>query len=145
MLRNRIKTIEDTAPTCQPALHLIYTSYSIGMEALKFATLNLRGGWNSFETAQTAFDLVQDVLEKCIEIKSDIDQGGLIDWVLNALVTEDWMPETTVGQAVRGVVGHDFMEIWSGLVAESWADSVAGFALFKLPESDDGARVELRE
>jgi len=139
-----VQKVEDSAPTCQPDLHILYTSHELGTTVVKFSQrvsksikdAKLRGEWESLKTIEAGRDLILEVMQKGLEIKRNLDEGGLIDWILEALLKEDdEEKESAVGSVLKEVVDENFMELWAGEVVESWNDSVVGFGYFGLPES----------
>lgn len=140
-LTSTIQNIEDSAPTCAPDLHALYAAYTLGTNTISFAlrfSSSLKGAvrteWDALQTAVTAQNLVLEVLQKAVEIKKNLDEGGLIDWILEALLREDEEDESAVGKVLNGLVSEEYRELWAGMVVESWNDSVAGFSYFRLPE-----------
>jgi N-terminal acetyltransferase B complex non-catalytic subunit len=139
-----VQKIEDSAPTCQLDLHILYTSQELGTTVINFSERvsksikdsRLRAEWENLKTAEAGQNLILEVMQKSAEIKRNLDEGGLIDWILEALLKEDdEEAESAVGMVLKEVVDENFMELWAGEVVESWNDSIVGFSYFRLPET----------
>ncbi|KAG9248309.1 N-acetyltransferase B complex non catalytic subunit-domain-containing protein [Calycina marina] len=131
-----ITTIGEAPPTCQPDLQLLYMGYDLGNVILKLVryinSRNLKTKKPEYE--ELATQLIQAVMKKSTAIKKKLDEGGLIDWIVDSLAGS---AESTESQALNNAIGDliddNFREIWAGEVVESWKDSVEGFSYFKSP------------
>lgn len=62
-----------------------------------------------------------------------MNEGGLIDTILDFILKEDGEEETPVGQALSELIDDGFKESWAGQVVQSWTDSIQGFSNFRVP------------
>lgn len=138
-----ITKIKNEALAVESTLHSLYTAYELGMMVVKFVShlsqtkqdiYNTKDEAN-LKTRELAERLVQTVIEKSKTIKKELDESGWIDRVLESVSRgEQASPDEpkAVADTLKEVLGEGFLEEWAGHILESWRDSVAGFAYFKV-------------
>lgn len=134
-----IGNLKGLVPALGSTLHTLYTGYEIGKTAVKFSTY-LSGKGKDIHESQTepnkkitevAQRLLQTVAEQSAVVKKGLDEGGLIDKVLDSVLQgPDGRDASVLGQ-LRDLVDESHLELWAGDVAESWRDSVAGLSYLK--------------
>ncbi|KAH8602738.1 N-acetyltransferase B complex non catalytic subunit-domain-containing protein [Bisporella sp. PMI_857] len=136
-LNEVIGGIPETPPARQSDLQSLYMGYDIGNTVLKFAKYlaTNHSKHNSSRWREAALKLIKAIVEKSISIKRKIEEGGLIDWVVETLSGDNSVSreEELFNNAIGETIDDDFREIWAGEVIESWKDSIEGFSYFKLP------------
>ena len=139
-LSDRLQDIERLksafAPATRRVLHSLYAAYDVGTTVLRLSAyltqtksdIKLHGSLNIAEK------LVKAVITKSTIIKQSLDEGGWIDKVLKSVFQGDIdvaADSLSIPGALKSLVDENFMEEWAGQVADSWKDSVKGFAYFK--------------
>lgn len=81
--------------------------------------------------AAVAQRLLQTVAEKSAAIKKGLDEGGLIDKMLDSVLQGPDGADASVLGKLRDSVDESHLELWAGDVVESWRDSVAGLSYLK--------------
>jgi N-terminal acetyltransferase B complex non-catalytic subunit len=137
--KSLIENIKRPVPALSSTLHALYTAYEIGKIATKFVNYLSSKGKDIHESqveankkiTEVAQRLLQTAAEKSVAIKKGLDEGGLIDKVLDSVLQGPDGKDTSVLGEMRDVVDESHLELWAGDVVESWRDSVAGLSYLK--------------
>ncbi|TVY35438.1 N-alpha-acetyltransferase 25,NatB auxiliary subunit [Lachnellula occidentalis] len=137
--RSCVANIKGPVPALSSTLHALYTGYESGKTALKFSVYLSSKGKDVQESqaeantkiAEVAQRLLQAVADKSLAIKKGLDEGGLIDKVLDSVLQGPDGTDASVLGKLRDSVDESHLELWAGDVVESWRDSVAGLSYLK--------------
>ncbi|TVY14865.1 N-terminal acetyltransferase B complex subunit arm1 [Lachnellula arida] len=137
--RSFIESIKGPVPALSSTLHALYTGYDSGKTASKFSVYLSSKGKDipqsqaeaNKKIAEVAQRLLQTVAEKSAAIKKGLDEGGLIDKMLDSVLQGPDGADASVLGKLRDSVDESHLELWAGDVVESWRDSVAGLSYLK--------------
>ncbi|TVY28955.1 Phagocyte signaling-impaired protein [Lachnellula hyalina] len=144
--RSLVENIKAPVPALACTLHALYTGYEAGKTASKFSVYlsskakDIPGsqsqsqGEANQKIAAAAQRLLQTVAEKCVAIKKGLDEGGLIDKVLDSVLQgpDGTDADVSVLCELRDSLDESHLELWAGDVVESWRDSVVGLSWLKV-------------
>lgn len=115
----------------------MFTAHSLALHVLSFTAFLSKLPSKEVHPSQIAANkktevLARRLLEKTLKtigtIKKGMDEGGLIDKVLDSVNGTD-------GESVIGGLGElmdsGAMEVWAGDLVEGWRDAVVGLGLLK--------------
>ncbi|TVY35515.1 N-terminal acetyltransferase B complex subunit [Lachnellula subtilissima] len=144
--RSLVENIKAPVPALASTLHALYTGYAAGKTASKFSVylsskakdipssqIQSQGEANQ-KIAAAAQRLLQTVAEKCVAIKKGLDEGGLIDKVLDSVLQgpDGTDADVSLLGELRDSLDESHLELWAGDVVESWRDSVVGLSWLKV-------------
>ncbi|TVY91417.1 hypothetical protein LAWI1_G001112 [Lachnellula willkommii] len=137
--RSFVGNIKAPVPALSSTLHALYTGYESGKTASIFSAYLSSKGKDIPESqaeankkiAEAAQRLLQTVAEKAAAIKKGLDEGGLIDKMLDSVLQGPDGADASVLGKLRDSVDESHLELWAGDVVESWRDSVAGLSYLK--------------
>lgn len=128
---------KDLTPAFGHILHAMFTAHSLAFHVRSFVSFLSKLPSKEVHPSQPTANkktevLARELLEKTLKtigtIKKGMNEGGLIDKVLDSVNGTD--EESVVG-GLGELVDSGAMEVWAGDLVEGWRDAVVGLGLLK--------------
>lgn len=132
-----LSELKDLTPAFGHILHAVFTGHSLALHVLAFDSFLSKLPGKEVHPSQLTANkntepLARGLLEKTLQtigtIKKGMDEGGLIDKVLDSVNGTDG--DSVVG-GLGELVDSGAMEVWAGDLVEGWRDAVVGLGLLK--------------
>ncbi|KAG9236907.1 N-acetyltransferase B complex non catalytic subunit-domain-containing protein [Amylocarpus encephaloides] len=129
-----VTNMNHIVPAFGDTLHTLYIAYDLSRISTAFCKFLTNQGSkahvsqaaHTVKILETAKSLSKAVVEKVVVVKKGMDEGGLIDKVLDSVNGGNEEGEGFVGMLDAGA-----LEVWAGDLVESWRDALIGLGLLR--------------